>query len=1193
MCGIFGLLATPERSGPGPGETFFRSLEDLLNFAAGPGPSSLEEAEKLSEDTRPGLLSKLEKLQASCYRWMGCGAFLETLRSQELGARLHKAASATTAWTRKLAALSSQGGLTRQGDWEFINRLIVGGRDIAWQLEQDLLGNFEPVLALLGESRVPTGQGDVLALAHAWQLNLVLTSLNRLEVRGRDSAGVAVYLRFPDPAALDTFLDDTVLDGKLTGRKHRRGWRDELERRSLLEAFTHGSIFRPATSDSTLLAVFKVANEVGKMGDNTAFLRQEIGSDALFQAAIRTPGVEIQCLAHTRWASNGIISLPNCHPVDSAHRGHSPGELHARGEIVAVLNGDVDNYQELLERYVRGQELQLEESITTDAKIIPLVVSHHYRKTGNLGEAFRRAFSELEGSMAIGIMAADHPGEFFFGQKGSGQGLFLGVKEHGVAIASEMYGIVEFTPRYLKAEGERHVDGEVFRLAVTGGRIAIELLDTAGMSAVPDNRIRTAEITTRDINRGDNPHFFLKEITESVDSVRETLRGKVEAAPREDGGTRPEGRTNRGWVQLGTDVLTPQFLEALRSGQIRKIRAIGQGTAAVAADGIAHLLERALLKSRTGFQIVGLKATELSGHYLSEDMSDTLVLAVSQSGTTTDTNRTVDMAKERGAWIISIVNRRNSDLVYKSHGVLYTSNGRDIEMSVASTKAFYAQNVAGQLLALGLATELGTLDDTELEREVKSLSQFPDAMAQTLLLEEDVAELASRFALERRHWALVGSGIGKIAANEIRIKLSELCYKSVAVDFLEDKKHIDLSSEPLILVCANGIPPSTISDVVKEVAIFKAHKSIPIVITDEGEDRFDPYAAGTIKVPLLSGSLNYLLATMVGHLFGYHAAARLDHFAERLRSIRAEALSRLTSQERPGAADLPPSLTEEVVEMDGILNTGGLDSGLDAGTAARLSSVFHVLLGWLPVNVFSRQHASFLDGIVSILSQAIGELSRPIDAIKHQAKTVTVGISRGEVALSEGPLVASFNSLGLDFSELAETHSRFLMALEPLVARLDGATLYRVDKLDRLGRPTEDSRIQVLRKTGCSKEIVSRSEEERPLSGTKWGAVKRGEIYIGYGKTDSRPILIVPVTGARPEGHLLLYHLDLVPRGRRELRLRALRAREHLVERLQIAITERNLAWDESLIDSIDNEVLFFKSPDTVAEELLERASAP
>ena len=76
-------------------------------------------------------------------------------------------------------------------------------------------------------------------------------------------------------------------------------------------------------------------------------------------------------------------------------------------------------------------------------------------------------------------------------------------------------------------------------------------------------------------------------------------------------------------------------------------------------------------------------------------MSDALVVAISQSGTTTDTNRAVEMVKKRGAYTIAIVNRRDSDITFKVDGVIYTSSGRDIEMSVASTKAFYCQIVAG------------------------------------------------------------------------------------------------------------------------------------------------------------------------------------------------------------------------------------------------------------------------------------------------------------------------------------------------------------------------------------------------------------------------------------------------------------------------------------------------------------------
>jgi glucosamine--fructose-6-phosphate aminotransferase (isomerizing) len=97
-----------------------------------------------------------------------------------------------------------------------------------------------------------------------------------------------------------------------------------------------------------------------------------------------------------------------------------------------------------------------------------------------------------------------------------------------------------------------------------------------------------------------------------------------------------------------------------------------------------------------------LPATEFSAWGLQPDMSDTLAVAISQSGSATDTNRAVDMARERGAAVIGIVNRPESDLVHKSHGVLYTSDGRNDELSVASTKAFYAQVAAGSLLGVEL-----------------------------------------------------------------------------------------------------------------------------------------------------------------------------------------------------------------------------------------------------------------------------------------------------------------------------------------------------------------------------------------------------------------------------------------------------------------------------------------------------------
>ena len=217
----------------------------------------------------------------------------------------------------------------------------------------------------------------------------------------------------------------------------------------------------------------------------------------------------------------------------------------------------------------------------------------------------------------------------------------------------------------------------------------------------PGGRRRAAapEITTRDVDRGDVAHYLLKEMSEAPASFRKTLRGQIvdrDGWPRRS----PPAR----------DAVAARSLERLRAGEVAA-RPRRSGRAPRTSPGRAS-------RTRCGDALRGhpvaveaVTATELSGFGLDRDMSDTLVVAISQSGTTTDTNRTVDLARARGAVVVAIVNRRQSDLVDKSDGVLYTSDGRDVEMSVASTKAFYAQIAAGFLLAFALAAELGADDD--------------------------------------------------------------------------------------------------------------------------------------------------------------------------------------------------------------------------------------------------------------------------------------------------------------------------------------------------------------------------------------------------------------------------------------------------------------------------------------------------
>ena len=118
---------------------------------------------------------------------------------------------------------------------------------------------------------------------------------------------------------------------------------------------------------------------------------------------------------------------------------------------------------------------------------------------------------------------------------------------------------------------------------------------------------------------------------------------------------------------------------------------------------------------------------------------------------------------------------------------MYTSSGRDIEMSVASTKAFYSQIIAGAILGLCIADLKGRRNDAFISEEIKRLLEIPLHMRKVLAMKSKIEDSARKLAPARTYWAAVGSGPNKASADEIRIKLSELCYKTISSDFVEDK----------------------------------------------------------------------------------------------------------------------------------------------------------------------------------------------------------------------------------------------------------------------------------------------------------------------------------------------------------------------------------------------------------------------
>jgi len=984
-----------------------------------------------------------------------------------------------------------------------------------------------------------------------------LSALDRLEVRGRDSAGLHLFV---SDHGLD--LDAPEVAAEIAGRSA-----DNL--------FTDSSV---RVVDGRLGFVYKVAAEIGELGDNTASLRNSIRQDDLLRKALDNDTAEVVVLGHTRWASVGIISEPNAHPVNSEQVGVASGPY-----CTAVLNGDVDNYGDL----IRANGLSIAEDITTDTKVIPTLTAKHLADGHDLTEAFRRTVSVFEGSVAIGLSSAEAPDDLLLALRGSGQAIYVGLAEDAYIVASEPYGVVEDAIDYLRMDGETPANldnpnasrGQILRLrgASAGTVEGIDRVAYDGtVLPVTQDDIAQAGVTTRDIDRGDNPHYLLKEITESPRSFRKTLRGKL---------TDRDGHLS---VVVDESTMPAHIAEKISSGQIKTIYVIGQGTAAVAGQAVADAINGEL---GGAMSVLAIPATELSGFGLRKDMSDSLVIAISQSGTTTDTNRTVDIVKQRGASVLAIVNRRGSDLTDRAEGVLYTSDGRDVEMSVASTKAFYAQIAAGFLLAVTIA-DLAIPDQIDMDERQKlltSLRDLPELMLETITRRPDVERAASAHAPSRRYWACVGNGPNLIAARELRIKLSELCYKSIAADSTEDKKHIDLSSEPLILICAAGLEGSTADDVGKEVAIFRAHKSAPIVIANEGETRFNS-ALDVIYVPVTHHRLAFVLSTVVGHLFGYEAALAIDAQAQPLREARA-AIDSLIDETRGSLtgeqflARLEPSLAPVVSTfMDG-LRVGSYNGHLEAGTAVQLASRMRYAVGNVPLDSYQSEFgkvgtpAVVVEDLSASLAAAIDELTRPVDAIKHQAKTVTVGISRTDETLLEFPLVAEVLDAGAPRDHLTYSTIRTLANLDPAVASIAGWTRYDIDGLE-----SGNGTITVVDRGGISATIPSRTDRSPALRGTKKRVAEEREVLVAKGRSDGRPIMMIPEVKDNETTGMTLLHIELHDRLDPEVMRGVLQGYRNRFSALHGAVTETEETFRLDLLGQQDVGELLWVSIQELAD---------
>jgi glucosamine--fructose-6-phosphate aminotransferase (isomerizing) len=1132
MCGIVAIVRRPStRQAPdaahviGMVEAASAALAEADSVAGGH-----PEAQRLE--------SAAERLHAANELLGGVAGLQLLLQSPEAAETLRDLVDGATASVAALEARLDADTSLDPAELEHLNEQLVRVRDGLWALGRDRLGAALAVSKLLAGMQ-PAPSSSPAAVEAYLSIHQALSALDRLEVRGRDSAGLHLLV---SGHGLDG--DDPVLTAATEGRGHD-------------PSFGSGSV---RLVDGVLSIVHKTAAEIGELGDNTAALRAAVTSDRLLAAALASTDARVLVLAHTRWASIGIISEANAHPLNSEVLGeHTP-------YVIGAINGDVDNYAELLD----AAGVRVTPAITTDSKTVPALMGRRLAEGLASGEAFRRTVAECEGSVAVAVCTAGSPDRLQLALRGSGQALYVGLADDAFIVASEPYGVVEETSEYLRMDGEAVADGAN---PSTGRGQIVELdgsragliegvsrhsYDGTGLPVGP-GEISTASITTRDIDRGDHRHYLLKEIGEAPASFRKTLRGRIVDTADGPG------------LSIGPETLPDAVRSGLRAGSVSKVLAIGQGTAAVAGKSFARCLRTLLADGgRAGaLDVTALPATELSAFHLQADMSDTLVVAISQSGTTTDTNRTVDLVRARGGSVVAVVNRRNSDLTDRADGVLYTSDGRDVEMSVASTKAFYSQVAAGCLLAVAVAGEVAGERGAAARRSLlESLRAMPSVLEAVLDRRAAIGETARSLAPGRRHWAVVGNGPNQVAAREVRIKLSELCYMSISADATEDKKHIDLSAEPLVLVCAAGLSGSVADDVAKEVAIFGAHRAAPVVVADDGDTRFEG-ASAVLPVPKVDPRLAFLPATMVGHLFGYEAALAIDAGAQPLREARA-AIEAAAARPDSTAEDVLslalPTLRQSSAAFSAGLRRGDYNGHLEASTAVRIVALMRYATGLAPLDGYELElgrvgtPAAVVDDLEAALTVGIDELTRPVDAIRHQAKTVTVGISRSDQTLLEAPLIRAVLSTGAPRDNLSYSTVRALADLSPAVAEVLGHTRYRLDGLEA---------IAVVDRGGIATRITSRTASVPSLTGSKRRVAGERRVLAARGRHDGRTVVFVPEVAAGATVGITLLHVRFEESLPAPAARSVLQGYRNRYSELRDAVTETEPAFDEDRLAEI------------------------
>ena len=522
-------------------------------------------------------------------------------------------------------------------------------------------------------------------------------------------------------------------------------------------------------------------------------------------------------IGHTRWATHGEPSENNAHP-----------HVSDDGNVVAVHNGIIENYQELKDKLLRKGYAFYSE---TDTEVAVKLVDYYYKKyEGTPVDAINHAMVRIRGSYALAIMFKDYPEEIYVARKDSP--MILGVSDGESYVASDVPAILKYTRNV-------YYIGNLEMARVRKGEITFYNLDGEEIQ----KQMKTIEWDAEAAEKVGFEHFMMKEIHEQPKAVQDTLSSVVKD----------------GQIDLSEIGLTDENIQ-----DIDQIYIIACGSAYHVGMAAQYVFEdmvrvpvRVELASEFRYRnpILNPKA---------------LAIIISQSGETADSLAALRLCKENNIRTLGIVNVVGSSIAREADNVFYTLAGPEI--SVATTKAYSTQLIASYALAIQFAKVKGTISEEQYAAYIKELETLPDKIQRIIDDKERIQWFASKQA-NAKDVFFIGRGIDYAICLEGSLKMKEISYIHSEAYAAGELKHGTISLiEDGTLVIGVLTQPSLYEKTVSNMVECKSRGAYLMGLTTFGNYNIEDTADFTVYMPKTDPHFATSLAVIPLQLLGYYVS---------------------------------------------------------------------------------------------------------------------------------------------------------------------------------------------------------------------------------------------------------------------------------------------------------------------------------